>query len=223
MKLYFLNDKWKVDNNDNIIVPIFEKDKDTNCNSINLFNNILFDDDVLEEYDEKVNENIISNRIFYLFSIEVDNLDSKLLLENNDYYYTLKLLNKNINIVDYKKNYFYASDFQKLNWKMEKIICLNKNNFTSKFIINNQNDTENNIEELINIIIQGDSAERVVRLNNIIKDFNANMNKCAKELYEILYDFSCGDYYDINSEGVAYYNVMAFLRNKYNVDPQYNI
>jgi len=36
------------------------------------------------------------------------------------------------------------------------------------------------------------------------------MKKYAKELYEILYEFSFGDYYDINSERYNYYNAMAF-------------
>jgi hypothetical protein len=107
----------------------------------------------------------------------------------------------------------YSSDFQKLDWKLENVLCLNKNKFESKFIFNNENDTENHdIKKIIKVIIWGDYAERLLRLNNIFNDFNIDMKKCAKELYEILYEFSFSDYSDISNNGTNYYNAMAFLR-----------
>jgi hypothetical protein len=224
MKLYYIIDKLSVDKNDSIIVPIVEKDTIyEKYNSINLFDK-LFDENILEDFDEKKSLNDyhkLGIRLFYAYSIETDNLDLDFSLVNYNYKYTLKLLHENIILIEYKENYLYSSDFQKLDWKLENILCVNKNKFESKFIFNNDNDTKNNIKKLIEVIICGDSAERLLRLNNILNDFNNDMKKCSKELYEILYEFSFGNYYDINSNGTNYYNAMAFLREKYNTDPLY--
>jgi len=222
MKLYYIIDKFIVDKNDGIIVPIVEKDTiHEEYNSINLFDK-LFDENILEVFDEKTDYRRLRNiRIFYLYSIETDNLTLDFSLVN--YKYILKLLHENIILIEYKENYLYSSDFQKLDWKLENVLCVNKNKFESKFIFNNENDTENHdIKKIIKVIICGDSAERLLRLNNILNDFNNDMKKCAKELYEILYEFSFSDYYDINFEGTNYYSAMAFLREKYNTDPLYS-
>lgn len=136
----------------------------------------------------------------------------------NNYYHKIEILNnpsewKKINI-----EYSYNKNFSELNWNLEGHFCINKEHFLSKF----QFDTEKkDIERLIKIILLGDYPERILRLNNILDDFNKNLQNCAKELYDILYEFTYGDWYDFNSEGTCYYNAMKFLRDKFNVNPEY--
>jgi hypothetical protein len=98
MKLYYIVDKWRVDKNNGIIVPIVEKDTIYNeydeYNSINLFDR-LFDENILEYFDEKklLNDyHKLGIRQFYVYSIETDNLDLDFSLVNYNYKYTLKLL-----------------------------------------------------------------------------------------------------------------------------------
>ena len=226
MKLYYIIDKWRVDKNNGIIVPILEKDNIySSYNSINLYDK-LFDENILEIYyqDKPLNDyRILDIRVFSIYSVETDILDSNFSLFNDRYKYILNLLNENIIFINYKENYLYSQDFQILNWKFEQILCINKNKFKSNFLYNNENNNENNdIKKLLEIIIDIDSPDRLLRLNNILNDFNNNIKNCAKELYEIFNEFSCTDYFDINSEGYFYYNAINFLKDKYNVDEEYS-
>jgi len=214
MKLYYIIDKWIVDKN-GIIAPILEKDVfNINYDSLNLFNeNIVkyFINDKHNIHDEtKISE--YDYRMCLLYSIETDNLKFNYSLSNNGYMYTLKQLNE-LNLVDYKDIYVYNFNFKNLDWKLEKKLYININNFKLLFITEN-----NNIQKLVSVIIQGDSPERLVRLKAIENNFNQNMQYCAKELYSILYDFSYGNYYNMNADGNNYYNAMEYLRNKYNLD-----
>jgi hypothetical protein len=231
MKLYYIIEKCHTDKF-GIMVPLFYTSdvKDTEFNetiSLNLFYQFdTFDENVLEEYNEKKSLNDYFRfdiRVFSMYSIETENLAKKFTLtKENEYKYKLTMLNENVNWVEHIENHSYASDFQNLDWKLEKVMCVNKNKFKSKFKFNETNDNEiHDIEKLIDIIVSGDSPERLLRLNNIVNDFNCDTQKCAKELYEILYDFTYGDYFDINAEGSYYYAAMAFLRKRFNTDPNY--
>lgn len=216
MKLYYLVEKINADKNNDIIVPILEKDRyDKDYNSIYLFDS-YFNNNVIENYNNEKSLNQHFNlglRVFNLYSIETENLHKNISLIN-DQIGLHKLHLDNPTFIDYKENYQYVLEFQNLDWIFEKILCLNKINFLSTFIFTPDNDTKNkDIEMLLDIIIKGDSVDRLLRLNKIVNDFNNKPEKCAKELYEILYDFSLGDYFDINSEIHSYYNAMEFLKN----------
>lgn len=60
------------------------------------------------------------------------------------------------------------------------------------------------------------SPSTVFRMENIYyKILNNGLNNNAKELYDIIHDYTYSDWYDINCEGYLYYNIMAYLRNNF--------
>lgn len=75
MKLYYLVEKINADNNNDIIVPILEKDRyDKDYNSIYLFDS-YFNNNVIENYNNEKSLNQHFNlglRVFNLYSIETE-------------------------------------------------------------------------------------------------------------------------------------------------------
>lgn len=226
MKLYYIEDKHKVDNT-KIFLPVYDSDDclDTEYNKyikLRVFTeNQLFGSDVLEKYDENIplrNYRKIG-RVFSIYSIDTTELPENFTVETYNFYHMLQVTNNENN---WEKCYEYKSyntDYKNLNWKLDKHICVNIKNFNAG--LNLPNDPNEYIKKLIDIICGGDHPDRLVRLNYLSKEWN-DSTESAKELYDILFDFTYGDHYDINSEGYYYYRAMAYLRNTYNVDPEYN-
>lgn len=190
MKLYYLTNFFTKQKTGKITPLIYSADysPDDEKITLKLFKESeLFNCNIEELID--LNSNKI--RLFSIYSIETDNItleisETKLLLENNK-----------INWEHTQGCNSYVSNFEDLPWKFEKVISIDKNKLFSLFNFNENNDTQQkDIERLLKIIISGDSASQVLRLYNIINDFNNNTQKCANELYSILYDFTNGDFFD---------------------------
>jgi hypothetical protein len=224
MKLYYVIDKWKVDKTD-IIIPFYYIG---DCSDTEYYEHIelnvftedqLFEKDLLEKYDEKITTGKHKGRIFSIYSIDTENIPENFVVEKCIFYYKLSVKNLETDWIEHNEIYSYNSNYHSLKWQLEQHIHLNTDVFKKslEFIDNPERD----IKLLINIICGGDDPDRLVRLNILQKSRNENKNfESAKELYKILFDFTFGDYYDMNAEGYAYYRAMRYLRDVYNVDPE---
>lgn len=234
MKLYYLIDKWSVDHNKTLAPIYYSGDcDDFDCHSeikLNVFTEEnLFDQNVTSEYEECIDYRKIRNtRVISMYSIETSELPQSISVDSKEFYYTLSVQNTKESwkkVFEGKINChnYYNLDYHILNWKFEKNVVLNTKKFFDQLCL--PNDSSNDIKKLTNIIVGGDHPDRLVRLNcinNKFSDENLNLTlNSAKELYDILYDFTFGDYYDINSDGTCYYRAMEFLRNNYNTDPNH--
>lgn len=225
MKLYYVVDKWKVDNT-NVIVPFYYVG---DCNDTEFYEYIkldvftedqLFEKHVLENYDKNISirEHRHLGRIFSIYSIDTDDLPENFSIETCKFYHKLSIKNTETSWTNYNTTYSYNSNYYKLNWQLVEHICVNTTKLKAS-LTNFPDDPYGDLNKLINIICGGDNPDRLVRLNTLQKMWN-NDTESARELYDILCDFTFGDYYDINAEGYAYYREMRYLRDIYNVDPE---
>lgn len=158
-------------------------------------------------------------RVFSIYSIDTENLPENFSVEKYSFYYKLSVKNLETDWFNHDDTYSYNINYHKLNWQLVEHICVDTLAFKNS--LNLIDNLEGDIKLLINIICGGDAPDRLMRLNILQKAWS-NDTESAKELYEILFDFTYGDYYDMNAEGYYYYRAMAFLRDTYNVDPEYN-
>jgi hypothetical protein len=228
MRLYYLVDKWRVDKTGIIIQSVYRGD----CEDLEYMPNVelrvftedqLFEENLLEKYDKlKQLHEYLKNygRVFSIYSIETEGLPENFMIEQKRFYHILSTPNtKNnwVNIDDYNS---YNSDFQNLNWKLERHVRVDTKKLKESFT-NFPNDPHGDLKKLIDIICGGDHPDRLVRLNYLQKSWISESDtESARELCDILFDFTFGDYYDINAEGYAYYREMRYLRDRYNVYPE---
>lgn len=223
MKLYYLT---KEKNDNYIYIGNTEHQEHF---QLYLFNELqLFGNDVMETYDENIPDVkywIKDKRIFSIYSLEIDNLPTNYKLTNSNFYHVLEDLNKKyVNDGDNEDIELYKQTLRSLNLKFEKKICIDRNKIILKFNFSLMDELiANKIKNLIKIILTGDSPINCLRLYNIANVFNVSPQFATKEIYDILYSFTLGDYYDLNAEGPMYYDAMKILREKYYTDPRYKI
>lgn len=225
MKLYYLEDKWRV-NTTNIFLPLYDS---IDCLDTEYIPNVtlrvftenqLFGTELLENYDDskQIHDYRYIGRVISIHYIETNDLPENFNIEQKQF--CCMVLTPNSADSWEKINEYQSSNlkFKNLNWKLHSHIVLNTKKLKAS-LTNFPNDPHGDLNKLIDIICSGDHPDRLIRLNNLQKMWNNN-TESARELYDILCDFTFGDYYDINAEGYAYYREMRYLRDMYNVDPE---
>lgn len=227
MILYYLVDKEISDNN-KIFLPLYDSYDclDTELNKhikLRLFTeNQLFGSNVLEKYDENLplKKHRKIGRVFSIYSIDTAKVPEIFTIVTHKFYHMLQVSNNENSWEKCYDDKYYNIDYKNLDWKFEKNICVNIKKFNAE--LNLPNDPNGYIKIITNIICEGDHPDRLVRLNSLPKESIVDFES-AKELYDILFDFTYGEWYDMNSEGYYYYKAMEFLRDTYNVDPEYKM
>ena len=175
-------------------------------------------DDVMETFDENIPEPKYwkqNKRVFSIHSLEIDNLPTNYKLSNLNFHYAL--YDTENNCCDEEDFELYKQTLQSLDLKFEKKICIDKSKILSKFNLLPDDD----LNKLFKMILTGDSPINCLRLYNVANIFNTSPHLVAKEIYDILFSFTYGYYFDFNADSEIYYRTMKFLRDNYHTDPKY--
>jgi hypothetical protein len=208
-----------------------EGDEETivdNCVKLILFKkDKLFDENIISKIDENEAVNMVNkfgSNMYRLFEIDLDSIDkTKFDIKEDEFKIELSCkqpINKLEFVLMYDSCYTIET-FSNLNWiNLGPII---KNTKQKIYFPNYDNNGYNDFNTVFNMILNGSEPQLVLRALNLkdkIESNNLNQSD-AKEIYDLFYDFSFSDWFDINSEGYPYYECMKYLRDTYNVDPNY--
>lgn len=225
MKLFYVVDKWRADNTVSFLPDYDSYDcldlEYTKFINLRLFTEYqLFGFNISEKYDENISlqDNKKKGRVLSIYSIDTSELPNIFILVEHKFYYMLQVQNNENSWEKYNEDNSYNINYKNLNWKLNGHICVNLENLNLG--LNLPDNSEGDIKNLFKIILHGDHPDRLIRLNYLSKIWDNDIES-AKELYEILYDFTCGDYYDFCADSSYYYRAMKFLRDTYDVDPNY--
>lgn len=212
MKLYYI---INYNSKHNILAPLQYSCDDTTY-ALSLIKESFLPIDIFEDTSGNVNKRL-KNMIIY----SIENISDDFTIVEHDEYFTIE--SKNPDITSYNDNYTYDRNLNDLPFINEKRIIYSYEKLFSKFIFNEHNDVNNCAKTMIKTITQSANPLLIIRLLNIVDDFNNIVEPydiktydCIKKLYIIFYDYTYTDYYDMNSEGHSYYTIMEYYRNTFN-------